>query len=296
MTKKTISDAAEKQSINPEYVLSILEKHNGNRGSLIAILEAVQAKYGYLPEDTLNVIANKTEHSLVDIYSVVTFYRSFSLKPRGKHLISVCLGTACHVRNAPMIVEEFERRLGINSGDTTQDREFTLETVACLGACALGPIVVADGHYFSNVTATKVKKILKKTQAGLEDIIVETDERIFPIGVGCSRCNHSLMDPNHLIGGHPSIRITMAFNGMHGWLRLSSLYGNYKIDSEYEIPQDTIINLFCPHCHTEMIGASDCTECGAPMVPMIVREGGMIQICSRLGCKEHMLDLSGVNL
>jgi NADH-quinone oxidoreductase subunit E len=277
-------------------VFKILEKYDNKGDNLVAILEDIQSKYGYLPKDVLESVAEETGRSLVDIYGVATFYKSFSLNPRGEHLISVCLGTACHVRNAPMIVEEFERQLKINAGDTTEDREFTLETVNCLGACALGPIVVVDGRYFSNVDTIKVKRILKKAREGLDKITTKADERVFPVEVSCSRCNHSLMDSSHLIDGYPSIRITVTFGNVHGWLALSCLYGSYNVSSEYEIPPDTIANFFCPHCHSELLGASSCGECGAPMVPMIVRGGGIVQICSRSGCIGHMLDLDGVNV
>ncbi len=274
-------------TINP-----IVEKYRGRRGGLISILEEIQSKYGYLPEEALRIVAEKTERDIVDIYSVATFYRAFRLKPRGKHLTSVCLGTACHVRGGPAIAEEFESQLGVKStGETTANREFTLETVRCLGACALAPIVVVDGHYFPNTTTTKVRDIIQRTRAGLDQIAVEDDDRIFPIEVNCPRCNHSLMDPDHLVDGHPSIRVTASFGQEHGWLRLSSLYGSYSIESGGEIPVDTVVNFFCPHCHTELAGAWNCTVCDAPMVPMILRGGGMVQICSRRGCKSHMLDL-----
>jgi len=269
----------------------ILEKHRGERGELISILEEIQKKYGYLPEDVLRTVANETGKSLTEIYGVATFYRSFSLQPRGKHLVSVCLGTACHVRGGPMISEEFERRLGVCAGETTPDAEFTLETVNCLGACALGPIVVVDGHYFSNVTTTMAKRILKNALVGLDEIQPTTDRRVFPIKVSCPRCNRSLMDTSHTIDDHPSIRVTVSFGQEHGWLRLSSLYGSYSKESEYEIPPDTVANFFCPHCHTELTGAWNCPDCGAPMVPMAVRGGGIAQVCSRRGCKSHMLDL-----
>jgi (2Fe-2S) ferredoxin/predicted RNA-binding Zn-ribbon protein involved in translation (DUF1610 family) len=183
--------------------------------------------------------------------------------------------------------------LGIKAGETTPDRKFSLETVNCLGACALGPIVVVDGHYFSNVNVRKVSQILEKARAGLDKIEITGDERIFPIEVSCSRCNRSLMNPDHLIDGSPSIRVTISFNQKHGWLALSCLYGSYHVSSEYEIPEDKVVNFFCPHCHAELIGASKCSECGAPMVPMIVRGGGVVQICSRHGCRGHMLDLIG---
>lgn len=263
------------------------------REGIISILENIQARYGYLPEKELRTVAEQTGKSLVDVYGVATFYKSFSLKPRGKHLVSVCLGTACHVRGGPTIEKEFEHQLNVKPGDTTKDKQFTLETVACLGACALGPIVVADGHYFSKVITPKVKQILDKTREGLDKVEIKTDQRIFPVEISCARCNHSLMDSEHLIDGHPSIRVTISFERKHGWLRLSSLYGSFNIESEYEIPKDILVHFFCPHCHAELRGAANCIECGSPMVPMIVKGGGVVQICSRRGCKGHMLDLSG---
>ncbi|MEW6198514.1 MAG: NAD(P)H-dependent oxidoreductase subunit E [Planctomycetota bacterium] len=274
-------------------VESIVDKHRQHGDGLISILEEIQSKYSYLPAEALKLVAQRTGHSPVDVYGVATFYKSFSLKPRGKHLCSVCLGTACHVRGGHIIAEEFERQLGVKAGDTTSDGEFTLETVACLGACALGPIVVVDGHYFSKVNTAKVKSILKRARRGLDQVEVTTDRRIFPVSVSCPRCNHTLMDPEHPIDNAPSVRVTVAFERQHGWLRLSSLYGSPAIESEYEIPRDTVVNFFCPHCHAELRGASNCPECGAPMVAMIVRAGGIVQICARRGCKGHMLDLSG---
>ena len=284
--------------MNPEHIQKIIEDHlNGNQTGLISILEEIQAKYSYLPEEALRIIAQKLKYSLVDLYGVATFYKAFSLKPRGKHLISVCLGTACHVRGGEMIASEFQSQIGIKPGGTTSDNEITLETVNCLGACAIGPIVVVDGHYFSKVTVQKVKEIIHKARTGLDRVDIRSDERVFPVEVSCPRCNHSLMDKNKYIDGYPSIRVTVSFNLKHGWLRLSCLYGSFSVDHEYEIPVDEIVNFFCPHCHAELRSSSSCTECGAPMVPMLVRGGGgMVQICSRRGCKGHMLDLIGVNI
>ncbi len=267
----------------------------GDRGGLISAMGKIQAKLGYLPEEEIRALAGKGKYSLVDIYGVATFYRMFSLKPRGKHLISVCLGTACHVRGGPGVAAEFRKQLGINSGETTEDKEFTLETVNCLGACALGPIVVVDGHYFSHVTKAMVRVILERARTGIDERGAH-DERDFPVVVRCSNCNHSLMDPDYRIDGHPSIRLTISFGHHHGWIRLSSLYGSYNIQSQYKIPVNTVVYCFCPHCHTELVASSNCVDCQAPMVPMLVQGGGMIQICSRRGCKNHMLDLNGVNL
>lgn len=274
----------------------ILEKYEGGRGGLIAILEEIQAVYNYLPREALETVAEKTGRSMVDIYGIATFYGAFSLKPRGKHLVSACLGTACHVRGGPAIVEQLEKQLGIKAGETTPDREFTLETVNCLGACALGPVVVVDGHYFPKAKTSMIKDILDRAQAGIDAIEIETDQRVFPVEVSCSRCNHSLMDPEFIIDGHPAIRVTISFGNKYGWMALSSLYGSYNVESLHEIPKDTVVNIFCPHCHAQLIGGAKCAECGAPMVPMIVRGGGVVQICSRRGCKGHMLDLGGTTI
>jgi len=287
-------DLYEEGEWSADLVAAIIDKHSSERGGLISILEGIQAKYGFLPESALRLVAQRTGRSLVDIYGVATFYKAFTLEPRGRHLCSVCVGTACHVRNAPAVAEEFQRQLGVHPGETTEDREFSLETVNCLGACALGPIVVVDGHYFPQVNTRQVGEIIDKTHIGLEFVEVATDERIFPIEVFCARCNRSLMDPGHPIEGYPSVRVTISFKRKHGWLRLSSLYGSYTIESEDEIPEDTVAQFFCPTCHAELAGATDCPVCGAPMVPLIVRGGGMVQICSRRGCTSHLLDVSGL--
>ncbi|MDQ7779205.1 MAG: NADH-quinone oxidoreductase subunit NuoE [Planctomycetota bacterium] len=278
-----------------EQIAAVLNRHKTHRGALISILEDIQAKHGFLPEDALRAVAKETGRSLVEIYGVATFYRGFSLKPRGKHIVSACLGTACHVRGAPSVVTELENQLRVKSGETTVDKEFTLETVNCLGACALGPIVVIDGRYFSNVSPAKVKKILEDASKGFDRVEKGADERVFPVVVRCPRCNHSLMDLKHKIDDHPSIRVTVSGGQQHGWLRLSSLYGSYNLESEFEVPLDAVLNFFCPHCHAELVGASNCVLCEAPMIPMIVRGGGIVQICSRHGCKGHMLDINGVN-
>jgi NADH:ubiquinone oxidoreductase subunit E len=252
--------------MNHENVLPIIQKYHNKRGSLISILEEIQGQNGFLPKDLLQIVADETGRSLVDIYGVATFYRAFRLKPRGKHLTSVCLGTACHVRGGPSIAQEFERELNIKStGQTTTDGEFTLETVMCLGACALGPIVVVDGHYFPNVEPSRVRGIIDSTRQGLDRIEINDDKRIFPVEVSCPRCNHTLMDPDHLIDRQPSIRVTVSYGEEHGWLRLSSLYGSYTIELGREIPMGSVANFFCPHCHAELLGASNCSACEAPM-------------------------------
>jgi len=201
------------------------------------------------------------------------------------------LGTACHVRGAPRVVEELKQQLGIEVGETTPDKEFTLETVNCLGACALGPVVVIDGHYFSKVKKSEVRQLLDEALEGFDKTEIGKDKLIFPIEVSCPRCNHTLMDKACAIDDYPSIRVTISFDHKHGWLRLSSVFGSHNIDSEHEIPMDTVVSFFCPHCHAELIDTSDCPTCGAPMVPMFIDGGGTVQICSRRGCESHRLVL-----
>ena len=138
----------------------IINKNNAEKSALIAILFDIQAEYNYLPREALVYVARRLDIPLIQIYSIATFYKAFSLTPRGKHLLTVCLGTACHVRGAISVKEEIERKLGIIPGGTTENGEFSLETVNCLGSCALGPIVVVDGDYNGRMIAAKVKTLL----------------------------------------------------------------------------------------------------------------------------------------
>lgn len=148
--------------INNKTIDTIIKKYDGQKEFLICILQDVQVKYGYLPREALTSIAEKLSMPLIQIYSVATFFKAFSLEPRGKHLINVCLGTACHVRGAERVLDKIKRDLGIGAGETTKDKKFTLETVNCLGACALGPIMVLDGKYHGRMTTAKADSILKK--------------------------------------------------------------------------------------------------------------------------------------
>ncbi len=291
-TTELIRPMESPQSGNGEDpVRRVIEKHRGNRGGLIAILEHIQEKHGYLPEQALRDVAQETGKPLVDIYRIATFYRAFSLKPRGKHVCSVCMGTACHVRGAPRVEQQFERELGIPPGETTVDKEFSLETVNCLGACALGPVVVVDGKYFSGVTTMGVKKILEEGRAGLNTVDVRNDRGVFPLDLSCSRCNHPLKDPEYPIDGFPSIRLAISLEGKQGWLRLSALYGRHTYASNHRITPDTIVQAYCPYCHSTLEGKDWCMECGARMFSMIVREAGILQVCSRRGCTGQMLDV-----
>jgi NADH-quinone oxidoreductase subunit E len=139
----------------------VLGKDHGE-DSLIAILEDLQMQYRYLPRDALILVSEKLGLPLSQVYSVATFYNAFTLKPRGKYLIQVCLGTACHVRGSKHVLKEVCRLLDVEAGETTDDRLFSVETVNCLGACALGPIMVVEGEYFGQMTLAKVGPVLMK--------------------------------------------------------------------------------------------------------------------------------------
>jgi NADH-quinone oxidoreductase subunit E len=140
---------------------SILARHKRDPGMLVAILQDVQAEHNYLPREALERVSKGLDVPLSQVYSVATFFKALSLKPRGRHLINVCLGTACHVRGAVKVLEAIERELAIESGETTKDLAFTLETVNCVGACALGPVVIVDGEYHGQMNTEKVKGVLK---------------------------------------------------------------------------------------------------------------------------------------
>ncbi len=141
---------------------NIIKQYKEKKIDIIQVLHYIQNEYNYLPQDVLTSISKALRIPLSKLYSIATFYAAFSLVPRGKHLCTVCMGTACHVRGAPAVLSRIEERLGIKAGDTTPDNQFTLETVNCLGACALAPIVVIDGEYHGQTTVNKVDRLLDK--------------------------------------------------------------------------------------------------------------------------------------
>ncbi len=132
--------------------------------SLIAVLEEIQAKYRYLPREALMLVGDGLGLPLSQVYSVATFYNAFSMMPRGRHNVCVCVGTACHVRGAKPVLNRLEELLHVKPGETTPDWNYSLETVNCLGACALGPIVVVDGAYSGQMVAGDVDKLLAQIE------------------------------------------------------------------------------------------------------------------------------------
>jgi len=143
-----------------ERVDDILDRYGYRHDALIGILQDVQRLENYLPRETLQYVGKKLEVPLSRVYYIATFYKSFSLEPRGKHVVKVCLGTACHLNGAVQNLEQIKRSLHISEGETTEDRMFSLETVNCVGTCALAPVTVVDENYYGAVTPGRVEKIL----------------------------------------------------------------------------------------------------------------------------------------
>ena len=143
---------------------------NPGSNDLVPILQQVQKAYGYLPKPILMAVSDRTGISASQIYGVATFYEQFYLEPHGRHTIRCCRGTACHVKGGPNIIKTIKRKLGIEPGETTDDMEFSFETVACLGACALAPVMVIDGTYYGKMSYRKVGLIVDSVRtAGKEE-------------------------------------------------------------------------------------------------------------------------------
>lgn len=141
---------------------SIIDNYADKKELLISLLQDIQAEYNYVPRDVLVRVSQKLDIPLSQLFSTATFFRAFSLEPRGRHLVTVCLGTACHVRGAQRMVDKLERDYDLSPGGTTEDSRFTLETVNCLGCCALGPVVAVDGKYESQMNPEKLGRVLSR--------------------------------------------------------------------------------------------------------------------------------------
>ncbi|MCX8032267.1 MAG: NAD(P)H-dependent oxidoreductase subunit E [Thermoleophilia bacterium] len=163
--------------------LAIVDSMLDGRGvepfDVLEVLQDIQGRFGFLPETALRRVSEKLHVPLIEVFRLANFYKAFSLKPRGRHLITACLGTACHVRGGLRVVDEVTRELGIAPGETTSDGAFTLETVNCLGACALAPIVIIDGRYYDHMSPEKLRNLLQRLRSAEE----EEEE----IGVGADR-------------------------------------------------------------------------------------------------------------
>ena len=143
-------------------VASILDRYENDSSMLVSILQDIQEEYNYLPRESLEQVSRTMDVPLSRLYSIATFFKALRLTPRGRHLINVCMGTACHVRGSVKVLEAIERELDVERGGTTEDLGFTLETVNCVGACALGPVVIVDGEYHGQMRSEKVKDMIKQ--------------------------------------------------------------------------------------------------------------------------------------
>jgi NADH-quinone oxidoreductase subunit E len=149
-----------------DRVNEIIDNYGADRTNALAILQDIQREYNYLPRETLELAAQRLEITPGEIYRLATFFKAFSLQPKGEYMCRVCLGTACHVRGGPRILEALERELGIKAGQTTADGKFSLEAVRCLGACALGPIMVVNEEPHAYMSADKAISLIAKLAAG----------------------------------------------------------------------------------------------------------------------------------
>lgn len=149
-------------NIKSNTLIEILNKYPGKEQYILPILQDIQREYNYIPKDVLEALSEHLEIPLSKLYSMATFYKALSLKAKGKYIIKVCDGTACHIRNAPSLIDDIHNILKIKPGETTEDGMFSLETVNCVGACALAPVIVINNKYYGNVNKNKLKEILSE--------------------------------------------------------------------------------------------------------------------------------------
>ena len=148
--------------MSPSEIDVIIRRYQGKSSSILAILQDIQAKEKYLPKEILEQVSAKMQIPMASIFRLATFYNALSIKPRGRHKIDVCLGTACHVRGGNKIIDKLKRDLGVAVGETTKDKRFTLESVRCVGCCSLGPVAVIDGNVFGRLTQDKMPSLIKE--------------------------------------------------------------------------------------------------------------------------------------
>ncbi len=147
--------------MDSDKIDKIIDKYQGDSGSLIQVLLEIQSENRWLPKEALEKVSKKLKVPLNRIQHIVTFYKAFSLVPKGRHEVHVCTGTACHVRGAPRLLDSVQDLLGIRPGETDKDLKFTLETVSCVGCCALGPVMIVDGEYYGKMAPAKSEEVLK---------------------------------------------------------------------------------------------------------------------------------------
>jgi NADH-quinone oxidoreductase subunit E len=157
----TMEDQAARSKLS-----EIVGRHGKDPTLILSMLQDIQAVHNYLPREWLEGLGRELDLPLTRIYRIATFFKALSLKPRGRHICTVCVGTTCHVRGAPKLIDKIERDFAINAGETTKDMQLTLETVGCVGACALGPLVVLDGKYNGHMTTESLGRVFKDCLKG----------------------------------------------------------------------------------------------------------------------------------
>jgi NADH-quinone oxidoreductase subunit E len=152
--------------LSVKSITKIVESYPRDKRHSLAILQDMQRSFGYIPREGFDILSRYLDTKIAKLFAMATFYRALSLKPKGKHVIRVCDGTACHIRGAPVLLDALERILGVKAGETTADGFFTVETVNCLGACAIAPVMVVDEQYHPQVKPDQVEAILKACRGG----------------------------------------------------------------------------------------------------------------------------------
>ena len=155
--------------MNLDQVNEIIDRYGADRATSLAVLQDIQREYNYLPREALELVAERLGIPPGEVYRMATFYRSFTLKPKGEHCIRVCLGTACHVHGGPLILEAFERELGIKAGESTPDGMFSLEATACLGACAQAPLVLVNEEPHAKMTTDRVSEVVETCSCAIPE-------------------------------------------------------------------------------------------------------------------------------
>ncbi len=148
--------------MSPSEIDAIIKRYHGKSSSILAILQDIQAEEKYLPKEALEHVSQKMQIPMTAVFRLATFYNALSIKPRGRHKIDICLGTACHVRGGNKIIDKLKRDLNVAVGETTKDKRFTLESVRCVGCCSLGPVAVIDGNVYGRLTQDKLPSLLKE--------------------------------------------------------------------------------------------------------------------------------------
>lgn len=148
--------------VEPSDIKNEIQKYSKKEGILIPLLQGIQAKYGYVPEESVEIVADELSVFPVDIYGILTFYTQFYTAPRGKHIVKVCQGTACHVMGGKEILDYLSDKFGIRERETTEDGMFSLERVACLGCCGMAPVVVVDDDFYGNCAIQELDELISK--------------------------------------------------------------------------------------------------------------------------------------